>query len=48
MTRVFLFLVFCVASWVNPVNRAGDDGVYMVGLEVHTSRSVTPAEAAKI
>jgi hypothetical protein len=41
MTRLFLFLVFCVASWVNPVARAGDDAVYMVGLEVHTSRSVT-------
>ena len=47
MTRLFLFLVFCVASWVNPVARAGDDALYMIGLEVHASKSVTPAEAEK-
>ena len=48
MLRLFLFLTFCVAFWLNPVARAGDDAVYMVGLEVHASRSVTPAEAEKI
>ena len=48
MTRLFLFLVFCVASWVNPVARAGDDAVYMVGLEVHASKSITPPEAEGI
>jgi hypothetical protein len=46
--RLFLFLTFCVAFWLNPVARAGDDAVYMVGLEVHASRSVTPADAEKI
>jgi hypothetical protein len=46
--RLFLFLAFCVAFWLNPVARAEDDAVYMVGLEVHASRSVTPAEAEKI
>src|SRR5271165_1527449 len=48
MLRLFLFLTFCVAFWLNPVARAEDDAVYMVGLEVHASRSVTPAEAEKI
>jgi hypothetical protein len=48
MLRLFLFLTFCVAFWLNPVARAGDDAVYTVGLEVHASRSVTPAEAEKI
>ena len=48
MIRLFTFLIFCVASWVNPVARAGDDALYMVGLEIHASKSITPVEAEKI
>jgi hypothetical protein len=48
MTRLFLFLVLYAAPWVNPVTRAADDLLYMVGLEIHASKSVTPAEAEKI
>jgi hypothetical protein len=48
MTRLFLLLSFSAAFWVNPVARAGDDALYMVGLEVHASKSVTPAETEKI
>jgi hypothetical protein len=48
MTRLFLFLTFSAAFWVNPVTRAGDDALYMVGLEIHASKSISPAEAEKI
>jgi hypothetical protein len=48
MIRLLLFLTFCIAFWPNPVARAEDDALYMIGLEVHPSRSVTPAEAEKI
>jgi hypothetical protein len=48
MTRFFLLLAFSAAFWVNPVAGAGDDALYMVGLEVHASKSVTPAETEKI
>jgi hypothetical protein len=48
MIRLFPFLIFCVASWVNPVARAGNDPLCMVGLEIHASKSLTPAEAEKI
>jgi hypothetical protein len=48
MIRLFAFPIFCVASWVSPVARAGNDPLYMVGLEIHASKSLTPAEAEKI
>jgi hypothetical protein len=48
MTRLFLLLTFSAAFWVNPVARAGDDALYMVGLEIHASKSITPAETEKI
>jgi hypothetical protein len=48
MIRLLLFLTFCIAFWPNPVARAEDDALYMIGLEVHPSRGVTPAEAEKI
>jgi hypothetical protein len=47
MLMLFPFLIFCVASWVNPVAPAGDEALYMVGLEIHASKSITPAEAEK-
>ena len=47
MTRLFLLLTFSAAFWVNPVARAEDDALYMVGLEIHASKSITPAEAEK-
>jgi hypothetical protein len=48
MTRLFLLLTLSVAFWVDPVAGAGDDALYMVGLEIHASKSITPAEAEKI
>jgi hypothetical protein len=48
MTRFFLLLTLSAAFWVNAVARAGDDAVYMIGLEVHASKSITPAEEEKI
>jgi hypothetical protein len=48
MTRLFLFLVFYAAPWVDPVARAEDEALYMVGLEIHASKSISPAEAEKI
>ena len=48
MTRLFLFLIFSAAFWVNPVVRAGNDALYMVGLEIHASKSITPDEAENI
>jgi hypothetical protein len=45
MTRLFLFLVFCVASWVNPVARARDDAVYMVGYLFHNITKSSPGAA---
>jgi CheY-like chemotaxis protein len=48
MTRLFLLLTFSAAFWVNPVARAGEDALYLVGLDIHASKSITPAEAEKI
>jgi hypothetical protein len=39
---------FCMAVSSNPMARAENDAAYMIGLEVHASKSVTPAEADKI
>jgi hypothetical protein len=47
MIRLFPIPHFCAAFSVNPVARAGDDALYMVGLEIHASKSITPAEAEK-
>ena len=48
MKKLFLPLIFCIAVLSNPMARAEDDAAYMIGLEVHASKSVTPAEADKI
>jgi hypothetical protein len=48
MTRFFLLLTLWILFWPNPTARAEDDAAYMIGLEVHASKSVTPAEADKI
>jgi hypothetical protein len=48
MKKLFLPLTFCIALLSNPIARAEDDAAYMIGLEVHASKSVTPAEADKI
>jgi hypothetical protein len=44
----FLLLTLWILFWPNPTARAEDDAAYMIGLEVHASKSVTPAEADKI
>jgi len=46
--RFFLFLTFWIVFWPNSIARAEDDPLYVIGLEVHASRSVTPAEAEKL
>jgi hypothetical protein len=48
MTRLFLLFTFSAAFWFSPLARGEDDALYMIGLEVHASKSVTPAEAEKI
>jgi hypothetical protein len=48
MKKLFLPLTFCMAVSSNPMARAENDAAYMIGLEVHASKSVTPAEADKI
>jgi hypothetical protein len=48
MIRFFLLLTLWIVFWPNPTARAEDDAAYMIGLEVHASKSVTPAEADKI
>jgi hypothetical protein len=48
MKNLFLPLTFCIAFLSNPIAKAEDDAAYMIGLEVHASKSVTPAEADKI
>jgi hypothetical protein len=48
MIRCLIFLSFCLAFLPNPTARAEDDALYMIGLEVHASRSVAPTEAEKI
>jgi hypothetical protein len=48
MKKLFLLLTFCIALLSNPIAKAEDDAAYMIGLEVHASKSVTPAEADKI
>jgi hypothetical protein len=48
MIRFFLLLILWIVFWPNPTARAEDDAAYMIGLEVHASKSVTPAEADKI
>jgi hypothetical protein len=48
MKRLFLLLAFTAAFCANPVAKAGDDALYMVGLEIHASKSISPAEAEKI
>ena len=46
--RFLLFLIFWIALSHSRIARAEDDALYMIGLEVHASRSVTPGEAEKI
>ena len=48
MIRFFLLLTLWIVFWPKPPARAEDDAAYMIGLEVHASKSVTPAEADKI
>src|ERR1700719_2321381 len=48
MKKLFLPLIFCIAVLSNPMARAENDAAYMIGLEVHAPKSVTPAEADKI
>src|SRR5580704_6355167 len=48
MIRFFLLLTLWVVLLPNPMARAENDAAYMIGLEVHASKSVTPAEADKI
>jgi hypothetical protein len=48
MKKLFPPLTFCIAILSSPVARAEDDAAYMIGLEVHASKSVTPDEADKI
>jgi hypothetical protein len=48
MIRFFLLLTLWVVLLPNPMARAENDAAYMIGLEVHASKSVTPDEADKI
>ena len=48
MLRLLLYVTLCFAFWLNPFARAEDAAVYMVGIEVHASKSVTPIEVDKI
>jgi hypothetical protein len=48
MKRLFIFLTFCIALWSSPIAKAEDDALYVIGLEIHASRRVTPAETEKI
>jgi hypothetical protein len=48
MTRLSLLFTFSAALWFSPLARAEEDALYMIGLEVHASKSVTPGEAEKI
>jgi hypothetical protein len=41
---IFLSLNFYAAFWLSPVARAEDEALYMVGLEIHASRSLTSVE----
>jgi hypothetical protein len=46
--RYFLLLALWTVFWPYPTARAEDDAAYIIGLEVHASRSVTAADADKI
>jgi hypothetical protein len=48
MKKLLLPLTFCVAFLLNPMARAEEDAAYMIGLEVHASKSVTPDESDKV